>query len=616
MIIATFILVISTTTNNREHFKQVAMINNTQPEPEEWPIFYPVPLPPPMVPTMDCCCDEDEQVAPPAPLPSQPTPNVPKPSPTIPSQVPTGTPTTPPSKETPTPTIDAKPPTARSPAPAAPPKEPLVPVITTTPTTPGNPYCISPQYVICEVHPAPKISINAYKLGSVDKATKLQPVQKWEAFEQPDILLQPQYDVEENGFAVSYVKFKNRQSIAFTPTNVSLDVGKNKGISFVYLARLNEGFDPFGSYKLMAVTDKYTLTVDDVKYYVLKDKWSLIIKVYKEEDTTGGTTVSTYINEMDDLEEIHIEQLQTSDKKLEDIVALAPKDVQVMTGAIDSEIDVVYVGVYDRPLTAYERKTLIRTSCEEIINKLSKELPVPKAILDYNIETIIENNITNKIFTDTSDSALHLMYNESTTPNFVLAPPKYLALTKNQRFYSQNSVSLDLSAGYSVELLFCGTEFAFENDAVIFAYTIRKTDILYPDIIAKVSTVDSSTTRGNKFSVTYANSFKRFECQELIEKDMWYHIVFTSESTIYFNGQKVVPKGRAVANIPTMEGQDRYVSIGDNTSATAMVVTNDVGHTMVGRYALIRVYNAPINSDTITLSYNTVKGTMNPYKLP
>lgn len=596
----------SSVRNTVEPFKQVAMINNTMPEPEEWPIFYPVPLPPPVMPCMEC--PEEDPVEPSPPFhPTHPNP--------------TNTPTKQPSQPSlPSPPPTAQPlPVAASPSPAnSQSRSPVAkrPVPQFEADTPGNPHCISPQYVVCEVHPAPRASVNAFKLGALEPVQSDTKLSKWEGFSQDDATLQPSYFTEDGGFKMSFVRHTWMQSMPFTAENVKLSIGKNKGVSLVFLARFTDDFDAYDTYKLLVVGDKYTLTIADIKYYVVRGRWMFIIKTFAEEDM--GVVIRTFVNDMDETEEITVAQRQLGDMTIED---METNNIHLMIGNIGVVVDVVYAGVYDRALTAYERKGLIRLSVDEIIN-LPGPVPVPKALVNYDVEgmTMAAIGQNNKLFIDSSDNGNHLLYNQQTTPAFqIQAPPKYLSLTKNQRFYSQNPVSMDLDFGYSVELLFSCIEFGQENNLVVFTYSSQnkassgERDI--PDIIAQITTVDNNTIRGNLFSVFYAANLRSFECQEVVEANKWYHIVFTSDSTMFVNGVKVVPRGKAVANMPTLEGHKRYISIGDMNSANSLTISNDTGRTLVGKYALARIYNGPLTSEAVMTRYNAVKGTTNPYLL-
>ena len=597
-----------------EAFKQVAMINNTMPEPEEWPIFYPVPLPPPNLPCVEC--PEDAPTVPGA----------------TPGQVPAGQPvpvggSTPSKPSTPgtpssTPTT-AAPPAALAASPAKMAASPVAakPVPVVEPTVPGNPHCVSPKYVVCEVHPAPKVSANAFRLSAVDNVAAKSAIAKWDGFSQGEATKQPMYHVDEGTPMVSYVKYTWQQNMAYDGAAATLDIGKNKGASLVFIGRFVDDFDAFDTYKLLAVGEKYTLTIGDIKYYIIKGKWMFVIKTFAVEDQ--GVAVRTFINDVDDTEETWVGQRQLEELRMEDADA---KDVQLMVGNIGANVDVVYAGVYDRALTAYERKGLIKPSITDIL-AIPGPTYTPRIIVEYNIEKITPELAKDprKQFIDSaagSSSPAPLSYNETTSPAFeVASAPKFLALTKNQRFYSPNPVRLDLSSGYTVELLFSGADFAKENNAVIFTYSTQENAAIsgerdIPDIIAQITTVDKSSVRGNLFSVQYAGNLRSFECEEILNENTWYHVVFTSESTMIVNGVKVLPKGKAVANIPTYEGHQRYISIGDRNTVTALQISSDTGRTMVGKYALVRIYDGALTTDAILASYEKWKMASNPYLLP
>jgi hypothetical protein len=601
-----------------EHFysNQVSMINNATQAPDEVPIFFPYPVTPKQAKKTDATPAEPQVVPPTTPTPTaekkppalSPIANI-KPTKVVAS--PPGPSRTPDSSEG-----DVVGPPGSSSLEASASKN------MRTAFKAANPYCISPQFVVCEVAPQPAITINAFKYdGAVESR-----VESIGPFGQSSPNLQAKY-IEEG--KTRFFSFREMATLKITDkdADVGIPTGRNGGCTLVSVVRCTdvENSDYVIASLKFGDSDqqRYIQTLEDFKYYITRNTWCLLMCIYKEKDK--GTSFSTFLDNMANGEELRVSQTQDTllDTNIKTMVLADPVKEGNTTG-----VDIAYVGVYDRALTPYERQ-LIRASCEDILKSPSARTIEPKVVVDYDVTEITDaqlsaNDDMRKSLNDKSASKFDLIYNVHGKDALynTKTTSKSVELSKSDKFFSPTSNFIDMADGYTFELFFCVRQFSSEADSVVMCYSALEMNVRTPQIIAGVtsSTYGTNTQiEGHRFSVVYAADLPRFQSKQTLDENKWYHIAFTSESKMFINGEQVETYGRAVVALPLIANQARYITIGDYKNADGARVSTDAGKTINGYFGLSRIYNYPLNHAAIRERYTIVKnsnGGANVYGLP
>jgi hypothetical protein len=593
-----------------EEFAQVAMINNSG-TPTELPVYTPQ-FP---APQRKCCKKKcggpvalpaTEEV-PDAPDPILPTPTIPDPTKSV------------------TPT--AKLPDRKSVTPiAAPPNRvvPRLPAIWDPPSIPKDRQhaCAVPQYTVCEVVPVPPIGFHAFRFFAIGdgKSFITRNVGNVEdCFKQTDVKLQPkllQTAMEWEG--VPYFEFTKKQTMAYVQAPpATLEIKANKGCTIVALARV-ESYDFATDITLIGMSEnKYSLTLNDFKYYIQNKRWMLFIKVWDESKDQTGLTILSYIDFMDENDEVAVSQdqstLPVADVKTL-VVAKPGTDPSATQGAalsVESAMatHIAYASVYDRALTDKERNMVL-----ESVRKILDNQPIfedaIEAVVDYDIMASKQSSEFDQrtVKDRNARNMFHLRYNMDIVPEkYEFRPFPSLRLTKNDKYYTDRSVYLEMPDGYSIELMFCVEEFSNDVASVIFCYSVIASESGIPQLIAGVTATDSA--KGNLFYVQFfTQEIKtgRLESSVRISPGEWYHVIVTSDSKIFVNGVRDKDaRGRAVTNFPAASG--RYISIGDYKNPDIDSTTSDYGNTMHGGISLARIYNAPVTQAKVDQLYFNVK---------
>ena len=600
-----------------EHFffnSQVSMINNATQPPDEVPIFFPYPVMPP----------KEEKDKKKRPRQVDETKHIMSPPAILPVAV-QGKPP-----------VAAKPPQMPTPSRAAPPDAAEIALADspsaslTNANNPSrnprnafkaaNPYCIAPQHVICEVAPQPLISINAFKYdGKPDSSVaSLGP------FVQQDLRKQPKFVEEGN---VRFFSFSESASMVnSTKDNAEIPTGRNGGCSIVTVMRCTDVEN--ADFVIASLTfgklpnQKFITRIEDFKYHITRNTWCLLMCVYREKD--DGTSFSTFLDNVGNGEEIRVSQTQEAlmDTDMKSMVIADPSKDGNTTG-----VDIAYIGIYDRALSPYERQ-LIKASCEPILKSPSARATDPKVVADYDLTelneaTLSANKDMKRSMQDKSASKFNLLYNMGRDAVFnTRLSAKSVEMTKSEKFFSPTSCFIDMTDGYTIELFFCVRQFSSEADSVVFCYSALEMNVRTPQIVAGVTSSSFGTSteiEGHRFSVFYAADIPRFQSKGTLQINQWYHIVFTSESKMFINGEQVETFGRAVVALPVAANQPRYLTIGDYKNADGARVTTDAGNTMNGYIGVVRVYNYPLVHASVKERYMAVKssgGGDNVYGLP
>lgn len=592
---------------------QVSMINNATQGQDEVPIFFPYPVTPKKK-------KKEKEEKPPDPEPDVPDPIANPPTPESPELTPPPSPTPPVEESVPEPA----PPDPVTPAeievgPSA--KPPAIAESDAVRSARiankvSNPYCIKPQFVVCEVAPQPIISINAFRYdGTLEsKVGTIGP------FSQPIATLQPTFS--EDGIN-RFFMFDAAAALNNTAkdADVAMNSGRNGGCSIVAVIRCSDMENP--DFVLTRIEKKYEMKLEDFKYYITRNTWCLLMVVYKEKDR--GTSYSTFLDDVANGEELRVSQTQDSllDTNVNKMIVADP----VKKDSV-SRVDIAYLGVYDRALTQYERE-LIRASCNDILISPSARKVDPKVMADYDLTEITEerldaNKDMRRSLVDASPSGFNLIYNVYGKDAIFnsKSKTKYVELSKNDKFFSQTSNYIDMIDGYTVELFFCIRQYSIETDSIVMCYSALQANVRIPQMIMGVtsSTFGTNTQiEGNRFTVIYAADMPRFQSQTVLSVNKWYHVVFTSESKMFINGQRVETYGRALVTLPLVVNQARYITVGDYMNADGSRVSTDAGKSMNGFFGLGRIYNYPLTPAAAQERYTVVKnsnGGGNVYGLP
>jgi hypothetical protein len=594
-----------------EHFfgGQVSMINNATQAQEEMPIFFPYPVTPKKN-------KENDAKKPPKSAPE--TTQSPPPTPSPPMQ--------PPPSADPEQRAPSAPGPSRSPGPAAVDAEQDRQAamddgddaarIARNANKVTNPYCITPQFVVCEVAPQPVIAINAFRYDGAPESK----VESLGPFNQPNQSMQPTFSEEGK---TKFFVFDDAVNLNNTKKDIDVPInsGRNGGCSIVSVIRCS---DLENSDFVMTTIDKmYTMKVDDFRYYITRNTWCLLMVVYKEKDK--GTSYSTFLDDVANGEELRVSQTQDSllDTNINKMIVGDP-----MKQGNQSRVDIAYLAVYDRALTPYERQ-LIRASCKDILISPAARTTDPKVVADYDVTEITDERLSaskdmRRTLKDSSASKFDLLYNvygKDAVFN-TKSMTKYVELSKNDKFFSPTSNFIDMTDGYTMELFFYIRQFSTETDSVVMCYSALQANVRTPQIIMGItsSTFGTNTqVEGNRFTVIYAADMQRFQSQTILSINKWYHVVFTSESKMYINGEKVDTYGRALVTLPLVANQARYITVGDYMNADGSRVSTDAGRTMNGFFGLGRIYNYPLNPTAVRERYTVVKnsnGGGNVYGLP
>jgi hypothetical protein len=603
-----------------EHFAQVSMVNNTGGggNDQEIPVYYPVLSygTNGMQNTSSSCPSTEPPT--PAQAPAAPSP----PAASIPYQSPTPAPFALPYSQ------------ILTPEPAAT-RQPYPKIVTATPAphglqpAPGPPavqyHCDQPKYTICEVIPIPAVSLHAFRFFAKEGKNMVGEVVDTveDVFKRSDTVVEPTLQTTlPELLSVPYFELKTfQQHFTYAPIKSNpngLNIRTNKGCSFVMLARLSSAensdyifasLDPSGS--------TYTMSMEDYKYYLQIDKWMLFIKVWTQSDNNAGRSIHTFLNTIDEKDEIYVfqDQMPLTDASLDNLV-ICGVDAKVTTNSTAlTTCDVAYLGIYDRALNAYER-SLIQASCIDILIKQPDAITPPVAIADFDVLTMDITIMNDETFDfnrirDLSGNN-NLLYNNDNAKNVMgrwqTQPFPFLELTKNDKYHTESSTFLDLPSGYTLELLFCGIEFSADNHSIIFSYSTMETNASLPQMVANITATNS--TEGNVFSVIFFTSREdkmgRLDSSIRIETGTWYHIIVTSESKIYINGVlDPDTRGHAVTRFPSTQG--RYINIGDYNNPEVNSSSSDYGNTLRGRISLAKIFNGPMNSAQVEESYNKIK---------
>ncbi len=594
----------------------------------------------------DCCCEESESEPEEEPVYVMPEPlqeaepeTCPNPDPIPPASTPLPTPTmsplTPANNPTPIPsTVFTSAPTTSS-SPHSAPASQITTAIITNPapiletSTSQDPFCARPQHVVCEI-PIPDLpifSINAFTIGDVALGSGVQYTDKTKSItstspESRPILKENKY----NDVVVRYLQINNNihtlnvdqdshvAKLVFTPKT-------NKGYTIVMVARIitpRLDRDQF-SYTSVGKTGLKLTQNESFKYYVNKNNFMLVMKTVREkrgeDDQILGSMAALYVNLMEDEEAIQIKQSQEElqDASLAEMVLLHDKTEQNQDST-KMEVDLVYLGLYDRPLNMVERM-LIKKSVEPIINHANVEKYNLEVQAEYDITTmdaaqLEANPDLQRIVRDQSPNRFNLVYNVeggSIQYRLTQTQTKCIELTKNEKLFTPSPGYIDtITHGYSVELLFCIKELSDDNDSVILSYTITDLNIRLPQLIVGVSSNQRSKLEGKgaRLSVFFAHDLPRFECLVNMVTSKWYHVIITSDSRIFLNGESAPTLGRAVTWLPDM---NRTLTIGDYKTTDSYRVSSDYGNTIHGYVALARVYNAPINDEIAKNKYTHLR---------
>ena len=596
-----------------EHFyygNQVSMINNATAAPyheamPEIPVYMPFPVmpkdeeknegtpatDPPPSPSDMPPGKPPEPAAPPA-MPPAAAPQAPAPGPGAPPAA--SPPGMPPSKSTPNPNADG----ISGPGP-----------LDIEVALNANPHCINPQYVVCEVAPAPVFSINGFKFDGTPgtKISQLGPLV------QRDTEMQPSYKEDAR---VRYFAFDGAKTLVNdAKETINLPISQNGGCSIVALVRCTDVDNPdytIASLNYVGTQGKtYSMAIEDFKHYAARNTWGLWMSIYAEKDK--GTSYATFLDAVDRGEELRIQQTQESieDADIRSMGIANPVKEDNSTG-----VDIAYVGFYDRALTPYER-LLIRASCEQIIAAPPPRAIEPRVVADYDLTTITDAYLNTspdlrRMVKDMSPSKFNLVYNvdgrDAVFQTRVAA--RCVEMTKNEKFYAASSSYVDLTSGYTFELLFMVRQFSQESDSVIMCYATLENNLRAPQIIIAITPSKAgmaNQVEGHRLSVFYQSDMLRFETNETLKENKWYHAIITSESEMFINGEKAKTTGRAVATLQLVASQSRYITIGDYKNADGQRVSADAGNTMNGFYALARIYNYPLSASAAREAYRKAK---------
>ncbi len=603
--------------NQVESYTQVSMINNSGPGDDEMPVFYPKPMckPKKKCPKMPTIIPNNI----PTPQPNTPTFK----GPDLPPLV------QPPHNEIPhtnegSPLPRMVPPRA---APSNPPKaQPTAPLPLEDNKKPSVTYeCAKPQYTVCEVVPAPKVSMHVFRFMNTSEGKQAleKEVSNFEdMFVQDDEKYKPKLlQTEEEWLSVPYLQHVGMSSLPFkskAPID-GFDIVAGKGCSLVVLARLQNTEN--ADYTLMGLGDMYKMNVHDFRYYIRENKWMLFIKVWRQGDNNDGMSIHTFLDAVDDKDEISIQQMQ-NEIIAQGIDALhVCKAGKVLPSVMAKELvcELAYAGVYDRALQAGERH-LIWKSVEEILRKQPLSVPSPKAIVEYNMLAMEGAPSPSFEYNKVKDSSIvnsfDLIMNSENTDNvggrYRFNPFTHLVLTKADKFFTQSSSYLEFPDGYSIEIMFVGTEFSETNPNILFCYATPSEESAQPQMIVNVSPTD--TDKGNLMSVIFFTRQKdvgRIESSLRISPGRWYHVVITSESQIFINGMMdPKPRGRSVTHFPSATG--RYITIGDYKNPDVYVATTDYGNTIHGNISVARVYNTALNQSQVDGMFDKVRQLLDP----
>ena len=596
-----------------EEFAQVAMINNSG-TPTEWPVYTPqFPAPP-----RKCCkkkCGGAPLVLPTQPDAVAPGPDAANPAAPKPASVRDPAKPNPPGRTAVTPI-------------AAPPRQVQreLSVVAIPPGARERQYvCAVPQYTVCEVVPAPPISFHAFRfvaIGDGKSFMKRKVANVEDTFRQADMELQPTLlQTEPEWESVPYFEFVKAQTMPYTRIPpATLDVQRNRGCSIVALVRIQNYDLGASDVTLMGMTPQiYALTVNEFRYYIQNNRWMLYIKVWDESDDNTGVTVRSYLDFMNEKDEVSISQNQSKlpAANVQTIAVARPASAQPAgSGAVLSieramAAHVAYASVYDRALVDKERN-LIFASVAKIIENQPVYSETIEAIVDYDILSIKafdDPKEQRRIKDKSSRNGFDLQYNVDMNPEkYSFKPFTSIQLTKNDKYYTSQSVYLEMPDGYSMELMFSVDEFSSDVASVIFCYSVIADVSSTPQLIAGVTATDSA--KGNLFYVQYFTQQEektgRLESSVRISPGEWYHVIVTSESKIFINGVRdTSTRGRAVTNFPAATG--RYITIGDYKNPAIDSTTSDYGNTMKGGISLARMYNAPITQTKVDELYSNVK---------
>jgi hypothetical protein len=417
---------------------------------------------------------------------------------------------------------------------------------------------------------------------------------------------------------VPYFEFTKKQTMAYVQAPpATLEIKANKGCTIVALARV-ESYDFATDITLIGMSEnKYSLTLNDFKYYIQNKRWMLFIKVWDESKDQTGLTILSYIDFMDENDEVAVSQdqstLPVADVKTL-VVAKPGTDPSATQGAalsVESAMatHIAYASVYDRALTDKERNMVL-----ESVRKILDNQPIfedaIEAVVDYDIMASKQSSEFDQrtVKDRNARNMFHLRYNMDIVPEkYEFRPFPSLRLTKNDKYYTDRSVYLEMPDGYSIELMFCVEEFSNDVASVIFCYSVIASESGIPQLIAGVTATDSA--KGNLFYVQFfTQEIKtgRLESSVRISPGEWYHVIVTSDSKIFVNGVRDKDaRGRAVTNFPAASG--RYISIGDYKNPDIDSTTSDYGNTMHGGISLARIYNAPVTQAKVDQLYFNVK---------
>jgi hypothetical protein len=585
----------------------------------------------------DCCCDSESDEEPPRivmpPVPQCPaaappanTPPPPpaavvsKPAPQRTSSSPVSAPRTSQSKPS---TTTPSPSPARSGNKSAP-----VSAIVSAPTVSGNGiYCASPQHVVCEVAiPAkPILSINAFAITGVALESGVEFCDPSKSVVQSNASDRPKLKeiTHAGGSPLRFLKITGKEPLRIgerTPIAEKVLKNKdNKGFSIVMLAKFNKSED-MSTYASVKDTPLLLSHTESFKYYTDKSSCVMIIKTVRENRDQDGMLVGSvnalYVNLVEDDEVIHVRQSQQelTDIGLKDLVMMSNKDADSLA---NMDVDLTYFAIYDRPLNMAER-VLIRNSVKHILDvgATTKYDLITEA--EYNFTTMdpkaleINPNLR-RVVQDATQNRFNLVYNvegENVDIQYRLGSTqtKCIELTKNEKLFSPSPVYIDLTTnGYSIELLFCMKQFSDENDSILLSYSSSEFNIRQPQLLVGISPRHRIhlDNKGARLSIFYANDLPRFECVVDLQVSKWYHVIVTSESKIFLNGQQAPTLGRAVSYLPDM---NRILAIGDHRATDSYRVSSDHGNSINGYIALAKLYNSPMNIATASDKYNALKG--------
>lgn len=189
---------------------------------------------------------------------------------------------------------------------------------------------------------------------------------------------------------------------------------------------------------------------------------------------------------------------------------------------------------------------------------------------------------------DLSGNNRDLAFNTAPTYN---TSPYSVTLTATISARSAVTTSIEVSGGYSIELLFRVTSIPAGTTPMIFAYAVG----------ADSNGLQVQLNGTNRVYLWNSSLSLGLFSANAISLNTWYHFVVTSAGIMYLNGSAVSTTG-SVGSITT---ESRTISIGDIARTRSIA----------GNVAIARLYRTPVSATIVTYLYNTAKG-FGAYGLP